>query len=562
MKRIFSLLPIFVVFGCGLFSKKQDEESSNSPPKTYAASYLSFAESLKRLKDLDVKPKNLSNKLTTSWLWQNLHANLSSLTPDQRDVLKNYLRKPSSPENSLRFMFSELATPEAEKFNFKLDINQSIRIPVKSFCLDSHRNSPSQTTRFVLDSITNESLVRQILFKFLESQENHALFQGLMWDLEDLNRPVAHVPKFAAVLQELNFQFDPNETLLSFQKRDSTRDRSEQLKIGVQSFGKEGVEASLVASNGYHSGELVITNRSNSPLDLDASSLNLRMSPTQDLSEYNVSDPANASQRIYVSGANPNEVQGQIDKQQKLASDALRLNERLSEYKTNSRADAKTVEFLDHGFRYLCDLLAQGELDAGANILSGLSTILEKITQGLDIATALTPGLNDLRDLYEFAVGKDLISGAQLTAWERALSGLGLVAGSGIVMRKGINSLARATRVEEEVYKTTHSIIEQVGREGKNGKTVLGHYPAYVEKANELGAKRFNIPEQIWEKMPETEKWAANQKFLDRAIARSDEIVLATAHTSARPNSFFAKELEYLKTKGYRVSPDGRTMKK
>ena len=55
------------------------------------------------------------------------------------------------------------------------------------------------------------------------------------------------------------------------------------------------------------------------------------------------------------------------------------------------------------------------------------------------------------------------------------------------------------------------------------GRTVLGHFPAYLEKANELGANRFSIPTSVWAKMSTTARWAANQKFLDRAIARGDE---------------------------------------
>jgi len=89
---------------------------------------------------------------------------------------------------------------------------------------------------------------------------------------------------------------------------------------------------------------------------------------------------------------------------------------------------------------------------------------------------------------------------------------------------------------------------------------VLGHYPAYVNKAAELGARRFNIPPSVWGKMSDAQRWTANQKFLDRMIARGDEVVLATPAAQARAGSFFARELEYLAGKGYAPSANGMRM--
>jgi hypothetical protein len=62
--------------------------------------------------------------------------------------------------------------------------------------------------------------------------------------------------------------------------------------------------------------------------------------------------------------------------------------------------------------------------------------------------------------------------------------------------------------------------------------------------------------------MSEAEHWEANQKFLDRMIARSDEILLATPLDKVRPGSYFARELEYLGSKGYVPSHDGTRLVK
>jgi len=89
------------------------------------------------------------------------------------------------------------------------------------------------------------------------------------------------------------------------------------------------------------------------------------------------------------------------------------------------------------------------------------------------------------------------------------------------------------------------------------GKTVLGHFPEYRRLGDSLNARTFYIPEAAWNKMSEAERWAANQKFLDRMISRGDEIILATPLDEVRPGSYLARELEYLVSKGYVPSADG-----
>jgi hypothetical protein len=62
-------------------------------------------------------------------------------------------------------------------------------------------------------------------------------------------------------------------------------------------------------------------------------------------------------------------------------------------------------------------------------LLSDLEKLLfEKMAR---LGIGFTPGLNDVADLYELMTGKDLMSGEALSPSERALSALGLVAGSG-----------------------------------------------------------------------------------------------------------------------------------
>lgn len=89
------------------------------------------------------------------------------------------------------------------------------------------------------------------------------------------------------------------------------------------------------------------------------------------------------------------------------------------------------------------------------------------------------------------------------------------------------------------------------------GTTVLGHDPGYVQLSEKLGARRFDVPQDVWARMSDAERWAANQRFLDRTIARGDDIILATPVDRVRPGSFFERELRYLFSQGYRPDATG-----
>ena len=74
--------------------------------------------------------------------------------------------------------------------------------------------------------------------------------------------------------------------------------------------------------------------------------------------------------------------------------------------------------------------------------------------------------------------------------------------------------------------------------------------------AKDLKANYFSIPTEQWNAMSETERWAANQKFLDEAIARGDTFRLATPIEKVDPSSYTAKEIQYLTSRGYQISAD------
>jgi RHS repeat-associated protein len=96
---------------------------------------------------------------------------------------------------------------------------------------------------------------------------------------------------------------------------------------------------------------------------------------------------------------------------------------------------------------------------------------------------------------------------------------------------------------------------------GQRGVAVLGKFPEYVGVADELGAYRFNIPTDIWQRMTPAEQWAANVKFLDGVIARGYKIVLSNpVKDISKVTGTFRKELDYLIQRGFRLSDDGTSM--
>jgi RHS repeat-associated protein len=91
----------------------------------------------------------------------------------------------------------------------------------------------------------------------------------------------------------------------------------------------------------------------------------------------------------------------------------------------------------------------------------------------------------------------------------------------------------------------------------EQGITVLGSYGKYLELGEQLGAKTFNIPDAVWNTLTEDQKWAANIRFLNRAISRGDRIVLSNSAFEAKAGTYFYRELQYLYSKGYKVASNG-----
>ena len=95
---------------------------------------------------------------------------------------------------------------------------------------------------------------------------------------------------------------------------------------------------------------------------------------------------------------------------------------------------------------------------------------------------------------------------------------------------------------------------------------VLGKFenkPNFQRVAEHLGVKSLNIPQHIYDKMTPAQQWVANQKMLDRAIARGGDFLFDKPIKDINSvTGGLRKELNYLSEKGFRLSSDGWSMTK
>ncbi len=140
-----------------------------------------------------------------------------------------------------------------------------------------------------------------------------------------------------------------------------------------------------------------------------------------------------------------------------------------------------------------------------------------------------------------------------------ATSGVANIAGK--VLTKAGSAVV--TKLEPTIAKL---IVKQAADLGEKGLantevSVLGKIGRYEQVAKKLGAKSFQIPPEIAERMGSEKVWEANVKFLDRMISRGDKIVLDAPIKSINDVSGgFRKELNYLVEKGFHLSKDGTMM--
>lgn len=86
------------------------------------------------------------------------------------------------------------------------------------------------------------------------------------------------------------------------------------------------------------------------------------------------------------------------------------------------------------------------------------------------------------------------------------------------------------------------------------GVTVLGHYAFYVLVSDNLGARHLEVSSATWAILGRADQWRENRYFLDRTIARGEQVVLSHPPAQAKPGSALDRELRYLRSSGIAVN--------
>jgi hypothetical protein len=73
-------------------------------------------------------------------------------------------------------------------------------------------------------------------------------------------------------------------------------------------------------------------------------------------------------------------------------------------------------------------------------------------------------------------------------------------------------------------------------------------FPQYLQTGEQMGARTFNLPPDVYNAMSLEQQWAANQSFLDQAISRGSEIRLSTPAGATQEGSTYERELQYLQS--------------
>lgn len=220
---------------------------------------------------------------------------------------------------------------------------------------------------------------------------------------------------------------------------------------------------------------------------------------------------------------------------------------------------------LDHAEYLYDEATVDGNLEPSkpVGILSRVaSTVLDFV-----------PIVGNAKSAYEALVGVDPITGEELSALDRAAAAGSVVIPGLKFVKKGVNLVKGIVKYGDEAIEVGQFVAAakkaekaSSGAAGRvllapakrnSGVTVIGRYPDYVKLSDKLNARRFEIPVDKWKRMSPTEQWAANQKFLDRTIARGDKIRLASTVDKATDSSSYLKELKYFFSKGYKLDSTG-----
>lgn len=284
-----------------------------------------------------------------------------------------------------------------------------ITIPFETYCLNSNKAAPSRKEIYHWQK--NDPGIKyysELLRLRRQKQISQDELQTLLWNLQNETRWDDYPGRLKAVLQKV----DPQAALkLPSQIKDTATNLIADAVLGIPG-ASEALDTYNLAKGKYYEYD----DFKNSILAISSKHHlndyeNLTQIPETNLYTQSSSDSySNQDVTFY----NPTDQPQTID---------------LSEYYlAPERTDVQRIGI-------------NPQQTADPAILSDLEKVLYESMARLGIG--FTPLVNDVADLYELLTGKDFVSGDSLSALDRALSGVGVVIGSGAGYRyakRAINS--------------------------------------------------------------------------------------------------------------------------
>ncbi len=376
-KTVFGFLICSIIAnGCATTSKQVSFEKKPKAKVLENIKNSSTIETLPSTEDIHNKlgqfKKSLNKKTLTEQDWK-LHDELL----DYYSVLKQNSKKVIVPANS------------------------KVRIKAETYCLNSSKSAPSQEEVYQWKkSSPGIEYFKELLSLRRGNKITQSELQGLLWSLQNETRWEEYPSKQKAILQLV----DKNAPLnLPSNIKDKTTGIIKDQVILIPELSDAIEQAELLNGKYYELSDFKKSiERRTSKVGLSDYD-ELTKIPDAEIYTQSKSDGYSGQE---VTLFNPTQLDQEID---------------LSDYYLQpERGDVQRIGI-------------NPRIDDEPSLLNDLEkTLYESM---LRLGIGFTPGVNDVADIYELFSGKDFLTGSKLILAERALSGVGVIAGNGQAYR-------------------------------------------------------------------------------------------------------------------------------
>ncbi len=289
----FSVLLVFATHlnSCGFFNKRKNNDSV--PQTEWALHRPKLNDSLAKLKSVS-SDRTLSAEHKFSQQWSAISDIFLSEEMQSANLLNLDFKKlkhdiEDIQSQNINSIYSQVNF-DRKKPLIRLESHRAIRVPVKSYCLNHHRDAPSSSVRYKISTPKNESVLRRLILKYADDQyPTTEDLQGLIWKLEDSSSMVSSLQTLQKILKFYNIQFQ-NESVGELEKSSQLQEALVRLDLDKYADISQ-LEIDLISQNGFKSSDLIIYNKSTTTVDIHLSHLQQRFVPQYDLTTRSQVEP-------------------------------------------------------------------------------------------------------------------------------------------------------------------------------------------------------------------------------------------------------------------------------